>query len=52
MAAKKKPDWSREEVLRRLWRIAEEAKEATWGEKQGKDGQITKNMIPNVLPLN
>ena len=42
MAAKKKPDWSREEVLRRLWRIAEEAKEATWGEKQGKDGQITK----------
>ncbi|MGM9667361.1 MAG: hypothetical protein ACI3XN_04835 [Eubacteriales bacterium] len=42
MAAKKKPDWSREEVLRRLWRIAEEAREATWGEKQGKDGQITK----------
>lgn len=42
VAAKKKPDWSREEVLRRLWRIAEEAKEATWGEKQGKDGQITK----------
>ena len=29
MAAKKKPDWSREEVLRRLWRIAEEAGQIT-----------------------
>ena len=36
---KRKPEWNREEVLARLMRIAEEAREATFCEKTGKNGE-------------
>lgn len=41
MAGRKK-SWSRKEVLQRLMRIAEEAKEATWLEKADKNGNCVR----------
>ena len=36
---KQKKKWTKQDVLERLIRIAEEAREATWCEKTGKNGE-------------
>ncbi len=41
MAAKKKK-WDKDEILKRLMRIAEEAKKATWSVRTGKNGESVK----------
>lgn len=35
---RKKENWGKEEVLQRLWRIAEDARQSTFSEKATKDG--------------